>query len=130
MNNVLNKIFNFFIIFLCISCSTNEKIMPAEDALDAIRMYKNAYQNGNFEKAKFYCINDEPNKIKLDTIFKKYQQLSNSEKTQLKSESIIILNNRIIDEKNAQIIISNKLLVSNDTFNVVKSNNVWLIKLY
>ncbi len=129
MNNILNKIFNFFIIFLCISCSTNEKIIPAEDALDAVRLFKDAYQNGNYEKAKFYCLDNESNKVKLDSIFKNYQSLSNAEKTQLKSASLIILKNETMDEQSVQIILANKSSVNNDTFKVVKLNNIWQINL-
>ncbi len=129
MINVLKKIIYFSIIPLIISCSTNQKLLPAEDALDAVRLFKDAYQNGNYEKAKFYSVQDELNNVILDSIFKKYQRLSNSEKKLLKSASMIILKNENIDEQTAQIILKNNTIATNDTFKVVKLKNDWLIKL-
>ena len=128
MTNVLKKIMYFLMLLLFVGCSSNEKLLPAEDALDAVRLFKDAYQNGNYEKAKFYCLDNELNKIKLDSIFKNYQSLSNAEKTPLKSASLIILKNETIDEQNVQIILANKANATNDTFNVIKLNNLWLIK--
>ncbi len=129
MIDVYKKLIGIFILFSILSCSTKQNLLPAEDALDAVREFKDAYQNGNYEKAKFYCVNDEANSLKLDSIFKKYQSLSNPQKAQLKSASIIILKNEIVNEQTSHIIISNKNIAANDTFNVVKKNNVWLIKL-
>ena len=129
MTNVLKKIMCFFMFLLILSCSNNEKLLPAEDALDAIRLFKDAYQNGNYEKAKFYCLDNESNKVKLDSIFKNYQSLSNAEKTQLKSASLIILKNETMDEQSVQIILANKASATNDTFKVVKLNNIWQINL-
>ncbi len=129
MIKVFNKItFILFFVFIA-SCSTKQELLPAEDALDAVRLFKDAYQNGDFEKAKFYCLIDASNQVKLDSIFKRYEQLSNSEKTQLKTESIIILNNKNIDENNVQIIVSNKPMASIDTFHVTKQKEFWLIQL-
>jgi hypothetical protein len=130
MINVFKKILFVCILFIANSCADKQNLLPAEDALDAVRLFKDAYQNGNYEKAKFYCVDDNANKLNLDLIFKNYQNLSNQEKTQLKSAPIIILKNESIDEHTSQIIISNnKNINSNDTFKVVNMNNTWLIKL-
>lgn len=49
---------------LIFACNNSKKFLPAEDALDAAREYKDACLKGDFEKAKFYVVPNEKKQIR------------------------------------------------------------------
>ena len=128
MNNIINFCFVFLFILIS-SCNTKQEFTPAEDALDAVRFFKDAYQHGKQDQAKLYCLNNSSNKTQLDVLFKRYNMLSLSEKKQLASAPIIILNNQNINDSTAQIITTNQDKIIIDTFLVVQEKNIWRINL-
>ncbi|MBS4042592.1 MAG: hypothetical protein KGZ59_02125 [Chitinophagaceae bacterium] len=128
----MTKIKNICFVFLLLmigSCNTKEAFKPAEDALDAVRFFSDAYQQGKQEQAKLYCVNNSNNAAQLDVLFKGYNKLSMYQKKQLASAPIIILNIQNINDSTAKITTSDQDGTSIDTFNVVQKNNIWLVNL-
>lgn len=125
----MKKSFILFISTCFISCSSNTNYTNAEDALDAVRIFKESCNNGNFGKAKFYCSNNTSTNNKLLSLESTYQKLNSSQKNVMQKESIVIIANRALAKDSFKVIITNFSNSIQDTFMVVNKNNTWLINL-
>lgn len=115
----------FFILFL--SACSQEKYVPAEDALDAAREFKNACLKGNFKKAKFYLAQNQKNNNLLYNISNEYFKNNIDQKKELANASIRIINNKEINSNLYQIVLGNSYNTKVDTLFAVKDNSTWLI---
>jgi hypothetical protein len=125
----MNKNIWFLFLFLVFISCKQEKLKPAEDALDAAREFKNACLKGDFDRAKFYVVSNEKNSLNLDDIIKLYKTKDKEQQKELKEASIIINSNKEISSADVQIVLSNSFDKISDTLFVVKQNNLWLVDL-
>jgi hypothetical protein len=120
-----------WLLFVCISmlffsCSSYPK---AENPLDAAREFIDASLKGDFDKANFYMLQDDENKVLLDKVKVNYKSKSASERKEYKEANIIILeedsvndSTEIINYKNSYDNIARKARVLN-------RNGTWLVDL-
>ena len=120
-----------WLLFVCISmlifsCSSYPK---AEDPLDAAREFIDASLKGDFDKANFYMLQDDENKVLLDKVKVNYRSRNASERKEYKEANIIILeedsvndSTEIINYKNSYDNIARKARVLN-------RNGTWLVDL-
>ena len=111
---------------LLFSCSSYPK---AEDPLDAAREFIDACLKGDFDKAGFYMLQDDENKMQLEKLKGDYRTRSASEKEEYKAASINILEEdtvndtlHIIDYKNSYDNIARKA-------RVIQRDGAWLVDL-
>lgn len=118
------------LLLLCFACETSQKFLPAEDALDAAREFKNACLKGDFAKAKFYVVANKKNEIAVEKIKNNFtKNIDDKGRKESKEASLIVIANNEISKDTFQIIISNSFDKLTDTFNVTNQNGLWLLDL-
>lgn len=125
----MKKIF-YILVIVAFACNTSKKYLPAEDALDAAREYKEACLKGDFEKAKFYAVPNEKSKATIEQLEKIYNKTVDSKaRKESKEASIIIKANNTISKDTFQIITTNTFDKKMDTLTVVYQNSLWQVNL-
>ncbi len=114
-----------FLFFL--SACSQEKYVPAEDALDAAREFEKACLNGNFKKAKFYILQNQKNNNFLYKISNEYFKNNDDQKKELANASIRVINNKELSPNLYQTVLGNSYNNKIDTIFSVKDNNNWLV---
>ncbi len=118
----------FILIALFVSCS-QQKINPAESALDAARGYKIACQQGNFEQAKFYLTESSKNNFYFIESEKEFRSLSDAQKRERYNSSLIIYSIKEETTSQSTVIVKDSYTKTMDTLHAVKKNNNWFIQL-
>ena len=121
------KWFNILFLLILLSSCSQKKYHPAEDALDAAREFNDGCLRGDFDKAKFYAIDNNETKNELNKTEKEYNSKTSRQQKELKEASIIIQSNKEILQQHSQIILSNSVDKKLDTLNLVLQNNLWLV---
>lgn len=121
----------YFILLLSVftfySCQTSN-YSPANNALDAAREFTVASWQGNFAKAKFYCVGNNKIDNQLKELEKKYNSLSSEQVKQYKTASIQI--HQVKTTKDGTTIIFSSNINSNkDSLLIVNINGNWLVNL-
>lgn len=80
----------FLLVFMVISCQTNQGYTPAENALDAGREFIDAGLKGDFGKAFFYLLADTTNTRMLKETEAGYRTQDKEGRQQLRQASITI----------------------------------------
>lgn len=115
-----------------ISCSNEVKFKKAEDAQDAGREFIRASLDGNYEKARFYLLNDSTNtnvrlleKWKLD-----YNLRTVEDKVNFKDASIIAIKVEPVDDSTVNFVYTNTFEPKDTTtIKVVRVGGEWLVDL-
>ncbi len=122
----ITKFVLIVIVFILCSCNTNN-LKPADDALGAAREFADACFKGNFEKAKFYLVDEDSNKFKLEQIEIIYNNYSSEQIKEFKNSSIVIKELKIIDSNTSQITLASSYDKKFNTLILIRKNNNWLV---
>lgn len=117
-----------FTIIIFTSCNDGtHQFAKAENALDAGREFIDAILKGNFEKAKFYMLDDDTNKKLLLQYQTKYNLQSKGEQLGLNQSEIIILQVEDISDKETIINYSNSFDRIKHKIKVINKNSDWFV---
>ena len=115
-----------------ICCKDNKTYQKAEDAQDAGREFVRASLDGDYERARFYLLNDSTNTnvMLLDKWKKDYNRRSTEDKVSYKDASIIAIK---VEPKNDSIVnfVYTNTFEPKDTttIKIVRVNGDWLVDL-
>lgn len=102
-----------------ISCSNpNKNYLPAENGLDAGRLFLEACKSGDFDQAEFYLLKDEQNKIHLKRLESIFRKKDKEDRQISKSSSINI--KRVTDINDSTVLM--EYSYSSDTI----PNQLWI----
>lgn len=125
----MKKLVPILLVLFC-SCAGKEKnYQPATDALDAGREYINATMEGDFDKAAFYIIQDEKNKVVLAGIEKAYREKDKEGRQQLRTASININGVKSMGDSSTEINYNYSFDKQPRALTVVKKQGNWLVDL-
>jgi hypothetical protein len=107
----------------------SEKIITAENELDAARLFIRSALDGKFDEAKTFMLQDSVNISYLDIAAQFYQKMPATEKDNYKGSTIVIHSATALNDSVAIVIYSNSYKNDHDTLRIAKSNNNWLVDL-
>jgi hypothetical protein len=119
-----------FLLLLLPGCQPKEnKILVAENELDAARLFIRSALDGKFEEARTFMVQDSVNNSYLDIAAQFYQKMPTEEKDNYKGSTIVIHSATAINDSVAIVIYSNSYKNDHDTLRIAKSNTSWLVDL-
>lgn len=120
---------SILLIFL-VGCGAGGGYEKAENAQDAGREFIRASLDGDYQKARFYLLQDTTNLLLIERWQNDYKQLTSEEKKQHRNSSIIPLNIQKVDDSTTSYQYYNSYnLKDTTTIFVVRSNGDWLVDL-
>jgi hypothetical protein len=117
------------IVLFVAACGANENYPPAENALDAGREFIDACLKGDFEKAKFYMLQDDVNKKYLQQIENDYRKKDREGRAQYRQASINVAEISDVTETETIINYSNSFDKIGRKVKIIKQENTWLVDL-
>lgn len=108
------------------ACNNTPKLSPAKNALDAAREFELACLQNNFDKAKFYSVD---NQEKLSIYFKPYTTQTDNEIAAHQQTSLVATLCKQQADGSFLVVIKNPYLQHNDSLVVIQQNQNWLVKL-
>lgn len=118
----------FFLILLITSCS-NKEFEPASSAFEAVRNYKIACLQGDFEKAKFYLIDKDKTNFYFTEVESNFKQLSDAQKRESYAASVTIYTTTKINAGKSSIVLKDTYSKKLDTLTAILDNAKWLVQL-
>jgi hypothetical protein len=117
-----------FFIFL-VACHAGKTFNKAEDAQDAGRQFIRASLDGDYEKARFYLLNDSINLLLISKWQQGFDQLDRETRQQYREASILPINIRAINDSVTTYTFSNSFRKDTTTVHIVRVNGEWLVDL-
>jgi len=118
-----------FILFLFIACNAGKTFDKAEDAQDAGRQFIRASLDGDYEKARFYLLNDSVNLLLIGKWQRDFDQLDQNTRQQYREASILPISIRAINDSVTSYSYSNSFRKDTTTVHIVRVNGEWLVDL-
>lgn len=121
----------YIIIFLLLftaSCA-NKEFEPATTAFEAVRNYKIACLQGDFEKAKFYLTEKNKTDFYFTEIERNFKLLSDAQKRESYAASVTIYATKNINPTKSTIVLKDTYTKKMDTLTAVLDNARWLVQL-
>ncbi len=115
-----------------ISCKNDKAYQKAEDAQDAGREFVRASLDGDYERARFYLLNDSTNTnvMLLDKWKKDYNRRSTEDKVSYKDASIIAIKVESKNDSTVNFVYTNTFEAKDTTtIKIVRVNGDWLVDL-
>ncbi|MEO6000883.1 MAG: hypothetical protein ABIN89_28820 [Chitinophagaceae bacterium] len=125
-------IFLLFITASFISCNNEAAFKKAEDAQDAGREFIRASLDGNYEKARFYLLNDSTHtNVRLLEKWKSdYNRRSVEDKVNYKDASIVALKVEPLNDSTVNFVYTNTFEPKDTTtIKIVRDKGEWLVDL-
>ena len=116
---------SFFLLAACATKTSDYK--KAENAFDAGREFIDAGYKGDFTKAAFFMLADEPNKQLLASLEKEYRSKDKEGRQQARTASINIIQVDDIDSITSIIQYSSSFEKSTKKIKVIKKVANWLV---
>ncbi len=114
------------------SCKDEPRFTKAEDAQDAGREFIRASLDGDYEKARFYLLNDsnDTNLMMLDKWKNGYNRRTVEDKVSYKDASIIAIKVEAIDDSTVNFVYTNTFEPKDTTtIKIVRVTGEWLVDL-
>ena len=119
---------SFFLVFI-ISCNTGKTFTPAEDAQDAGRQFIRASLDGDYEKARFYLLNDSVNLLLISKWQQGFDKMDRDTRQQYREANILPINIHAINDSVTTYTFSNSFRKDTTTVHIVRKNGEWLVDL-
>ena len=107
----------------------NKSATLASSDIDAGRKFVRAALDGKFDQAQGYLLVDSLNLNYLEVAARSYNKLSNADKESYKGASIVVHENRSINDSTTLLIFSNSFKNDKDTLRVIRRENKWVVDL-
>ena len=120
------------ILVTCIlfaSCHAGKTFNKAEDAQDAGRQFIRASLDGDYEKARFYLLNDSVNLLLISKWQQGFDQMDRETRQQYRDASILPIQIRSINDSVTSYTFSNSFRKDTTTLKIVRLNGDWLVDL-
>lgn len=118
------------LLLILSSCQPKQqKVLVAENELDAARLFIRSALDGKFDEAKTFMVQDSVNNSYLDIAAQFYQKMPTTEKDNYKGSTIVIHSAAAINDSVAVVIYANSYKNDHDTLRIAKRNNNWLVDL-
>ena len=125
----LKTIFAGCLAFFIIACHAGKTFTPAEDAQDAGRQFIRASLDGDYEKARFYLLNDSVNLILINKWQQDFDKLDRDTRQNYREASIIAINIKAINDSITTYTFSNSFRKDTTTVHILRKNGEWLVDL-
>jgi len=122
-------LFLFCCIIFIISCHAGKSFDKAEDAQDAGRQFIRASLDGDYEKARFYLLNDSVNLLLISKWQQGFDQMDRDIRQQYREASILPINIHPINDSVTSYTFSNSFRKDTTTVHIVRVNGEWLVDL-
>ena len=119
---------SYILIFL-LSCNAGKTFDKAEDAQDAGRQFIRASLDGDYEKARFYLLNDSVNLLLINKWQQDFDRLDRDTRQQYREASILPISIRVINDSVTSYSYSNSFRKDTTTVRIVRVNGEWLVDL-
>ena len=121
----------FVICFLAfiMACNAGKTFTPAEDAQDAGRQFIRASLDGDYEKARFYLLNDSVNLLLINKWQQDFDKLDRDTRQSYREASIIAINIKPVNDSVTTYSYSNSFRKDTTTVHIVRRNGEWLVDL-
>ena len=119
----------FFLLAVLISCHAGKTFNKAEDAQDAGRQFIRASLDGDYEKARFYLLNDSVNILLISKWQRDFDQLDRNTRQQYREASILPISIREINDSVTSYSYSNSFRKDTTTVRIVRVNGEWVVDL-
>ena len=119
---------SFSLIFI-IACHAGKTFDKAEDAQDAGRQFIRASLDGDYEKARFYLLNDSVNLLLISKWQQGFDKMDRDTRQQYREASILPINIRAINDSVTTYTFSNSFRKDTTTVHIVRVNGEWLVDL-
>jgi hypothetical protein len=127
--HIMEKITAVFLFSLAVACNNVASYKKAEDAQDAGREFIRASLDGNYDKARFYLLEDSTNKFLFERWKSDYDQLPADEKSKYKDAEIIVLNIDRINDSVTAYKYYNSYKKDTTSVKVLRVKGEWLVDL-
>lgn len=114
---------------MLISCNAGKTFNKAEDAQDAGRQFIRASLDGDYEKARFYLLNDSVNLLLISKWQHDFDQLDGNTRQQFRDASILPISIHEINDSVTSYSYSNSFRKDTTTVRIVRVNGEWLVDL-
>jgi hypothetical protein len=125
----LKTIFFPCILLLIAACNAGKTFNKAEDAQDAGRQFIRASLDGDYEKARFYLLNDSVNLLLISKWQQGFDKMNPETRQQYREANILPINIRTINDSVTIYTYSNSFRKDTTTVRIVRLNGVWLVDL-
>jgi len=121
----------FLALLFLFSCNNRdqEASAPAENDLDAARMFIRNALDGKWEEARQFLVQDSVNVQLLETAANKYNSLNKQEQRNYKEAEPRFYDSRKIGDSITIVNYSNSYMNKKDSLKIVRVNGQWLIDL-
>jgi hypothetical protein len=118
----------FFLLFLA-ACQGGKTFSPADDAQDAGRQFIRASLDGDYEKARFYLLNDSVNLLLIAKWQQGFDRMDRDTRQQYREASILPLSIRTINDSVTIYTFSNSFRKDTTALRIVRVKGEWLVDL-
>lgn len=117
------------LVFLFVACNAGKTFNKAEDAQDAGRQFIRASLDGDYEKARFYLLNDSINLLLISKWQQGFDKMDPETRRQYREANILPMNIRAINDSVTSYTYSNSFRKDTTTVRIVRVNGEWLVDL-
>ncbi|MBL7698122.1 MAG: DUF4878 domain-containing protein [Chitinophagaceae bacterium] len=122
--------FKIILLTALAGCSVGGGYEKAENAQDAGRQFIRASLDGDYQKARFYLLQDTTNLLLIERWQTDYKQLTTAEKKQHRDSNIHPLNIKKVNDSTTTYEYYSSYNPKDTTkFTVVKKNGEWVVDL-
>jgi hypothetical protein len=120
--------FSCFLIFI-VACHAGKTFNKAEDAQDAGRQFIRASLDGDYEKARFYLLDDSINLLLISKWQQGFDNMDRDTRQQYREASILPISIRAINDSVTTYTFSNSFRKDTTTVHIVRVQGEWLVDL-
>lgn len=124
-----NTFLAWLMALIALLSACNESYNKAENAFDAGREFIDACLKGDFEKARFYMLNNDANDQQMQKLISDYRLKSSVDKEQYREASITILEESTVSDSVHIINYKNSFDGIARKVKVVDTKDGWLVDL-
>jgi hypothetical protein len=125
----LKPIFIYGLLVFLFACNAGKTFNKAEDAQDAGRQFIRASLDGDYEKARFYLLNDSVNLLLISKWQQGFDKMDRDTRQQYREANILPINIHAINDSVTSYTYSNSFRKDTTTVHIVRVNGEWLVDL-